>query len=230
MHTLRILFFLAIQLGGCAPDLVPLVFDAGPPPSDTAADVAADVSVDQSLTDAPADVSAPPVEAAVDAPVGPRTTFPLLRVFVAPAWTLEQRVQIQGAFAMLRPVLPDVEESDMASADVGLYPTRTEDCAVTAGGHFSRTAYVNPTCFPTREGFSLSHAVAHVLLDYLGLSHVCTTPSESRDCSPVPFGAALMNVHFAEPTTPQRVFTGWRGGLSAFDMAEARRVIALVPR
>lgn len=230
MLTLRILFvFLALQLGGCAPDLLPLVFDAGPTPSDTAADTAdaaADAAVDQGLTDALRDASAPPV----DAPVGPRTTFPLLRVFVAPAWTLEQRVQIQGAFAMLRPVLPDVEESDMASADVGLYPTRTEDCAVTAGGHFSRTAYVNPTCFPTREGFSLSHAVAHVLLDYLGLSHVCTTPSESRDCSPVPFGAALMNVHFAEPTTPQRVFTGWRGGLSAFDMAEARRVIALVPR
>lgn len=229
MLTLRILFvFLTLQLGGCAPDLLPLVFDAGPTPSDTAADavIAADAAVDQGLTDALRDASAPPV----DAPVGPRTTFPLLRVFVAPAWSLEQRVQIQGAFAMLRPVLPDVEEAEMASADVGLYPTRTEDCAVTAGGHFSRTAYVTPACFPTREGFTLPQAVAHVLLDYLGLSHVCVSPGEARDCSPVPLGAALMNAHFAEPTTPQRVFTGWRGGLSAFDMAEARRVIALVPR
>jgi hypothetical protein len=226
MSLIRIIV-LSLFVLACAPDRLSFDFDGG-----LAADHMPSTALEAATpVDAPVDVPATARDAGSTPPDGPRTTFPPLRVFVSPDWTLEQRVSIEAAFVMLRPVLPEVVDSNMALADLGIYVTRAANCDAVAGGTFSRTAYLDPRCFPTRAGFDITHAVAHLVLDFLGLSHICVRPDESAtDCSPVPSGMGVMNVHFAEGRTPARVQGGWSGGLSPFDMAEARRVIALVPR
>lgn len=237
----RLILFTLLALAGCAPDdlalRAPITADASAEPL-TRADVRA-VTPDEpeaATPDAPQPPDAAP-EAAVDASFTPdapqppdtglRTTFPPLRVFVAPTWTEAQRRGVWSGVGLLRDLVPTVIEAGMADADIGIYPATVEDCAVVAGDTYTRTAYADPRCFPTASGFDFPHAIAHLVLHHLGLRHVCVGPGESTtDCSPVPFGRGIMNVHFAESRTPTRTRLGWSEGLSAFDRAEAQRVLS----
>lgn len=190
---------------------------------------AEDASVEDAPADTPPSDSAPdvPRDAPPDAPdAAPRTTFPPLRVFVSPTWTEAQRRGIWSGLGLLREVLPVViEVPSEAAADVGVYPSMSQDCSVAAGDTYTRTAYADPRCFPTAAGFDFPHAIAHLILHHTGMRHVCAGPGEGTDCSPVPFGRGLLNVHFAEERTAARTRLGWTDALSPSDLAEARRVL-----
>lgn len=242
MTPIRLTLFVLMILAGCAPDDLglgrPITADASAEPlTRSDARVDAQTGPETAVDDAPTQVDAG-AEAAADAPsftpdapqppdTGLRTTFPQLRVFVAPTWTESQRRGVWSGLGLLRDLVPSVVESDQAGADIGIFPATVQDCAVVAGDTYTRTAYADPRCFPTASGFDFPHAIAHLVLHHLGLRHVCVGPGESTtDCSPVPYGRGIMNVHFAESHTPARTRLGWSEGLSAFDRAEAQRVLS----
>lgn len=221
--TLERLLILALFLLACAPDRVGLdgSFEFPDAPA-----LEASVEALEAAVDVPPELATlPDRPTAPDA--GPRTTFPPLRVFVAPTWTASQRNGIWSGIGLLSPLVPHVVETSLDAADLGIYPAESQDCSVVAGDVYVRTAYADPRCFPTASGFDFPHAIAHLVLHHLGLRHVCVGPGESAtDCSRVPFGRGIMNVHFAEERTIARTRLGWAEGLSAFDRAEAQRVLS----
>lgn len=163
--------------------------------------------------------------------VRPGMYFPRIYVQISPDWSPEQARAVRQGLAILAPVAPDIlETNDVSLASVVITPVVSPDCDARAGDVFTRTAYVDPRCFPTAAGFTFSQAVAHLALHALGARHLCVAPGESStDCAPVPYGRGLLNAHFAEERTPTRTRLGWTAGLSEFDIAEVRRVLTTDP-
>jgi hypothetical protein len=150
MSLIRIIV-LSLFVLACAPDRLSFDFDGG-----LAADHMPSTALEAATpVDAPVDVPATARDAGSTPPDGPRTTFPPLRVFVSPDWTLEQRVSIEAAFVMLRPVLPEVVKSRDLIATCLMISTT---CAIHAGERsVTGSTASRVTFFPVRMSIAIEH-------------------------------------------------------------------------
>lgn len=123
-----------------------------------------------------------------------------------------------------------VRVPDSLSADVTVEHFDSGPACAMGAGSFtlgSAVVRIDPVCTPGLlvQRAALAHEIGH----WLGMQHVCRNVGEARDCSPVGYGAAVMNpsLTYGDDAGPT-IDTAYVGPVPTFqpselDLAEFRR-------